>query len=489
VSTTTTGDVTPATDGLPSSLPPERPRDYSTRLAGSLEWVSARAPELALVGFGCVLRLATLRSYPAPLGYDFFEHERTINWWTEHFAMPPFLLSRGSYHPQLYYLICGLIQRLGGTFQAVQAFSVLTGCARLLLTWWAAERYLKTQRVARLVLLALAAGMPVALQMDAMVTQEPLNNLLSLAFAICMLELGAASDSQRLRRALYLGVVTGFGLLIKVSNLALLGVLGLSGLLEWIQRRDLAPSKQAVRFGAWVLAGSLALGMAAPQYIYNREVYGKALLDGWYHRPTADTTRAASHRKELLDRRTLGFVFGFSTDIVRFPYSPSGIEPTPRFWSALIATSYCDYFNYRFNPPPRNGEGSFTVRGNPVSKRVTNWARASVASGIGIALLTVVGWLVVFWGTLKRRELARPAVLLMPAVGLCGALYFTTQYPYDFEGVVKGHYFHFVSPPLYAVFGASVAWLLRRRWFAPLGWVGVALLIPPAVYSTLCSLR
>ncbi len=447
----------------------------------------SHTPELLLVSWGMLLRWFALRSYRPGFGYDFFEHELTINWWAHHFQMPPLLLSRGTYHPQLYYLLCGLARRAGASMEFLQAASVVTGCARLLLMWWAAERYLK-RRSARLVALGLAVSMPVALEMDVMVTQEPLSNLVALLFVIAVVELCSASPSQRLRRALVLGTVAGLGLLIKVSNLVLLAVLAAGALLDLVQHPERALRKRVRRLGPWVAAASLALTIAAPQYVYNQREYGKALLDGWYRRPTVDTIKAAVHRQELLDRRTVGYVLGFNTDVVRFPYVPMGTEPAPRFWPTLIATSFSDYYNYRFGPTA-NDSRAVRVHLYTVARRAIFWGGGSVASGIGIAIVTVLGAGVILVRTLRRREVARPTVLLVPALGALGALYFAIQYPYDFEGVVKGHYLHFATFPLYAVFGASVSFLLRRRLSAPLGWLSIALLIFPAAYSALCVFK
>ncbi|HYQ17175.1 MAG TPA: hypothetical protein VEQ58_15490, partial [Polyangiaceae bacterium] len=313
-------------------------------------------------------------------------------------------------------------------------------------------------------------------------------NLLSLLFTIALLELCAAKDSRRLRSGLLLGFIAGMALLVKVSNLVLLGVIGAVGLLEFVQRQEPSFLQRTKRLGPWIAAGSLALCMTAPQYWYNQREYGKVFLDGWYRRPTAATIQVAAHKKELLDRRTLGYVFGFSTDIVTFPYMPMAVEPSSRFWSVLIATSYSDYFNYRFGPAPDKA-GSIRVQLNTVARRSIFWGGASVASGIGIALVTVLGWVVMAWRAVERRSVARQAALLVPALGAVGAIYFATQYPYDFEGVVKAHYFHFVAFPLYAVYGASVAWLLRHRLLAPLGWLGVALLIFPAAYCALSVVK
>ena len=191
------------------------------------ERLSRRAPELALVTFGVVLRVKAVQSYWYGLGYDFGAHEANVLWWSQQFKMPPLELSRGSYHPQLYYVIGGLLLRLTRDMLSVQLLSAFTGCVRLLVLWWAAERYL-SDRVARIFALALAVGMPVALEMDAIVTQESMNNLLALIFLIGVLKLCAAPDGRRFWPALGVGVLAGLGLLLKMSNFVLLGLLGVA---------------------------------------------------------------------------------------------------------------------------------------------------------------------------------------------------------------------------------------------------------------------
>lgn len=455
------------------------------------ERVSQRAPELALIAFGLALRVKAIENYWYELGYDYGAHEANVLWWAKHVEMPPLELSRGSYHPQLYYILGALLLRAGGDMLSVQILSAVTGCARLLLFWWAAERYV-SDRLARILALALAVGMPAALEMDANVTQESMNNLLALAFLIAVLKLCSTPDGRRLWPTVGVGVLAGLGLLLKMSNFVLLGVLGVAAGLELVQRQAPSFGRRVLRLRAWVAAGVIALAMAMPQYVYNHNNYGKAVMDGWYKRPTADTIAAKAEQKVLLDRRSLGFVFGFTPEIFRFPYYPVGSYPTGRFWTILIASTYCDHFNFGFAPPYDRG-GKIGVPLNSIrtfiGANATKWARASIASGVVIALIVGVSWLIAMLRLLFRREVARPVALMMPALGLAGALYFAIQYPYDFEGVVKGHYLHFVSPPLYALFGLSVAFLLRHRALAPLGWIGAACVVAPGVYSTLCVFR
>lgn len=457
-------------------------------LAWCARWLPAHAPELSLVLLGILMRVAALRMYDVRLGYDYFEHEPVVTWWTQHWSMPPLALSRGASHSQLMYVVGGVAERLGATIDDVQMIPAGLGCARLLLLWWALERYLPTRRLVRLLVLGLAAGMPVSLHMDVMLNQEPFSNFWMILFIIGVMELGSAPTERRLRWGIALGCVGGLALLTKVSNLILPAALGFGALLELVQRRDLPLQQRVKRTYAWLAGICLSLLLASPQYIYNRQVYGKAIISGWYKRPTAALLKDPASKRELLDRRTLGFVFSFNADVVRFPYYPSGLHPTPRFWPTLIGSSFSDYYNYSFNRP-RDAGGTLGANSRSVGGMTTVAAQASVASGIGISALAALGWLVAMPRMLLKREVARSVVLALPLLGVLGVLSMAIESPYDFEGIVKGHYFHFASWPLYALFGTSVAWLARRRGLAPLGWLGAMLIVPPFIYSWICVMR
>jgi hypothetical protein len=105
-----------------------------------------------------------------------------------------------------------------------------------------------------------------------------------------------------------------------------------------------------------------------------------------------------------------------------------------------------------------------------------------------IAGVSVLSWFAVLFRLLRRREIARPVVLLLPAVGALSLMSFVTQFPYDFEGVVKGIYFQFAATPLYAVFGTAVAWLLSVPKLMPVAIAAIVSLVPVAAYTTYCAL-
>lgn len=453
-------------------------------------WTSAHAFELGCLLFGIVLRVAQLHTHRPEWGYDFFEHSTAVDWWANHFRMPPLELSRGASHPQLYYALAALIRRAGGSWSAVQALSVSFGCIRLCLVFLAALRYLPTNRAARIFIISLAAVMPASVQLDGMVTQEALNNLVSVGFGIAVLELCRAPTERRRLPAVAVGLTAGLGLLVKNSNFALLGVLLVAPWLELIQGRGIGLRGALGRARSWVMATAVAVSLCGWQFAYNRVAYGRAVLDGWYKRPTEDTERVAAHLTPVLDRRSVAYFIGFSPDVLNFPFPPSGVEPNSRLWSILIASTFCDYYGYRFAPPW--GEGQLLLAGSQhaeVSERSVELARASVASGVFIAMMTAASSAIVAVRLVRRREVARLLMLLIPGFALLGQMYFATKYPYDFEGVVKGVYFHFATLPCYVIFGMTLAWLCRRR---GLHWVAIPAtltLLPVAAYTTYCVFR
>jgi hypothetical protein len=443
-------------------------------------------PELSVVALGLGVRVALLKTHAPELGYDFVEHNAPIVWWSEHFSMPPLSLSRGAYHPQLYYALCGLLKRAGASWHGVQALSILLGCLRLLVVFVAARRYLP-DRLSRVLTLVLAGFLPASVQLDGMVTQEALNNLVAAGFVVALLEFCRARLEQRAMRALALGALVGLGLLVKVSNFVLLGVLCFAPLLELFQRRVATLRDAAAIVRGWALAVAVAVALSGGQYAYNQVVNGKAIVDGWYKRPTADVIATGAQQKATLDRRTLGFVAGFSTDIVTFPYYPSALGAEPRFWSVLIASTFCDYYRYGFAGPKEPNTDLFANRG-AVSARATVLARASVIAGIVIALVCGLASVFAAVRLLRRREVARLLVLAIPAFGLAGQAYFAVVYPFDFEGVVKGVYYQFAALPLCAVFGLAVSSAWRQPRLAVPALLCTLAVVPVAVYTTYCAI-
>ena len=69
-----------------------------------------------------------------------------------------------------------------------------------------------------------------------------------------------------------------------------------------------------------------------------------------------------------------------------------------------------------------------------------------------------------------------------------GQLLFAIEFPYDFEGVVKGVYFQFATLPLCALLGAVFGRLWRSRGPRLMAGALASLLVPVASYTTYCAL-
>jgi hypothetical protein len=336
-----------------------------------------------------------------------------------------------------------------------------------------------------MVALALAAVMPASVHIDTMVTQEALSNLLSVAFVVVLLEVCRRPIDQRRNLALCLGALTGLGLVTKISALVLLCVLFAAPVMECIQRRITAVADAVAIVKPWAMAAGVALALSGWQFVYNQVHYGKAVLDGWHMRPTADTIAAGAHRTPVLDRRTLGYYVAYPTDVLEYPFFPVGNEPRPRFWPVLVASSFVDHNSYHFAPSFDRGRSQL-ARGSLVGQRSVELARHSALGGTLISLATLLTGLLVLPRMLINREVGRLLALAVPALAVLGQLVFATQFPYDFEGVVKGVYFQFATLPLYALFGVGVGWLWQRPVFRP----GALLLgfsvLGPAAYTLHC---
>jgi hypothetical protein len=210
------------------------------------------------------------------------------------------------------------------------------------------------------------------------------------------------------------------------------------------------------------------------------------VVDGWFMHPNEGIKRIGAEKLPVLDRRTLGYFLGFSTDIFKFPYGPTAQQPA-RFWSLLVATTYVDYFNYTF-AGKRGIEPMVPAGGSTLGVGFIPWSRASVWGGTFISAITVLGWVACAWWLLKRREAARLAALSIPAAAFAGLVTFVTKNPYEFEGVVKGMYLHYAALPLYGVFGIAVAWFWSHRWLRPLAIVSGIAVLAVASFDFFCRL-
>jgi hypothetical protein len=191
----------------------------------------------------------------------------------------------------------------------------------------------------------------------------------------------------------------------------------------------------------------------------------------------------------LIDRRKLGFFIGWEPNIFGAPYYSVASFPYPRFWSVAVASTFVDYYNFSFSGIPPLVPSTHSFNSRPVSDRLLNFSRASMAGGTAIAFCCVVGWAAALLHTWRRRDWGRHALLVIAALAVAGVLQFCVKYPRDEFGVIKAGYMLFGTAPLAATFGLVFDWAARARRRRPLllG-LGISLYLV-ASYSIYCRFR
>jgi 4-amino-4-deoxy-L-arabinose transferase-like glycosyltransferase len=448
-----------------------------------LRALRARLPELLLLVFGVALRVSMTRTFKVEWGFDFESHWKYVEWFKSHWSLPDFNWSRATYHPPLFYLLAGAALRFHVSQQSIGLLSIGAGCLRLGFIALALDRYLPSQRLARQVALALAAVLPASLHIDAMVNCEALLGLFA-AIALFLLPL-AFSPTVRDRYvwAPMLGCALGLGLLTKVSMLGVLGAAGLAALLELGFTR--APLRARLQQLAPLVLGLAVTGIVAGWFfVHNARAYGKPFVTAFDGREAY--TMVEMNKVPYFQRRSFSFLAGWSSDIYRSPYWPSGTQPTSHLFPVLIATTFVDFFKMHFAPVDRT---IYSATRGPPNPTAFALSRLSAAGGTWIAFFTFLAWLATTRAVWRRREFGLLAILLVPLATLIAQTDMAIRYPIDWLGPVKGAYFQFASPPLCALYGVAVEWMWRRSWpgriVAGLSLFAFALV---AAYSLYCRL-
>ncbi len=444
-------------------------------------FVGRRIPETVIVLVALALRFSMLATYHPHHGYDSYHHLVYIQWFAHHLTLPDPMLSRETYHPPLYYLLEGGFSRLVQGDEAVFALpSMMFASATLLLTWFGIERYLPGRRLGRIVALALAAILPAAVQLSAMMSAEAMNGLL--ATAALLLAADALLRQRRgqsiLWRAVAIGVLVGFQMLAKISALVTLGAIGAGALFTVaFGGGDLAA--RARRAVPWLLVVAVFGATCGWYFGRNQRLYGKAVLSGF------DGVDGQSTQKidtPYLMRRAPDFFYGWSNDVLTLPYAPSGQIPRSYFWPVVIATTFVDYYNINFVRHPTKPS---TATGNyqPLPDAAVPFSEMSAVAGVVIAVSTLAAWLWTLIISLRRRQGAYLVLLLMPALTIIGQLHWVVRYPYDYQGPIKGVYMQFGVAPLFALFGLAVYTMFRRRVTWPIGIIQCAAVAAVASYT------
>jgi 4-amino-4-deoxy-L-arabinose transferase-like glycosyltransferase len=292
-----------------------------------------------------------------------------------------------------------------------------------------------------------------------------------------------ADARHKWRWALALGAVLSLALMTKLSALVLLAALGLAAGGQLALRPGSWRSRFA-RLKPWLLVPAVMLLATGWYFARNQRREGKLFVTSFDCKERSVVER--SDRQPYWRRRPLEYYVGFTSDIYRYPYWPSGIKPRSLFFPVLLASTFCDYYDFYFSPPPRPGEPTVPVFRTPI-RRTTLWLScASVVAGTLVALATWAALLLVLWRNLRER---RPEQWLLPSIpplALLALLHFVTQYPFDNLGVVKGNYLLFAAPPLYACFGVALQWCWRRAWIRPLTVALALALVVTGAYSLYC---
>jgi hypothetical protein len=440
-----------------------------------------RVAEALILACGVALRLLLAWRYDPRNGYDYSAHVDYLNWVARHHSLPPIAEFRTAYHPPLFYWLGGLLIRHGTPAPRLQWMSIAAGIASLAILFVMLRRHVR-DAPSRLFALALAAVLPASLQLDSIVSNEPLNRLLgTIALALLPWAFDAARPHPALR-GLVLGAALGLELLAKISALALVATVALGGLLILGELRT-AASTRVRRVLVPATACAVALAVLAPLQLRALHQTGRLVASGFDGAPWGRTRLARLARTPYLYRRPFAFVAGAGGGAaIRRPWVVEGGAADPHFFPVLVASTFSDYYDFGFcrRPPPDEVPAARTPHGG-ISRRTASLMRASAAGGTVIALLTVAALAVALVAAARRRRPGIVLLLLAPIVAVGLQLHFAVAYPYDDQGPVKGLYMQFAAGPLVALAGLGFGWLWRRpswRWLTilPLASLGAVAL-------------
>lgn len=458
------------------------------RLDRVRSWARAHLPELALVLLGTVLRITLHADFDPTWGYDSAQHWEFVDWVLQHGEIPPAPAVYTGYHPPLWYLLAASVYGATKSRLAVQWLSIGAGVLKLVVVWLGLEAALESP-TARRAGLALAALLPVAVHMDGMLTNEVTSVLFA---AVAMALVPAAFRASGARRWWFctgIGVALSLQLLSKISAAACFAAIGLGVLLELVRSEEPSWTRRLRHTAPWVMLAVAPLVLDGWYFARNVRDYGKPLISSFDVRPDHRQQLAELADKPPLDRRPLGFVFGWASQIFQRPYQDVGLDPHPRYWTVITASTFVDYWNFRFAALTEAETSAFRVNGFPMNRALMKASQRSMLGGTAITLTVVVAWvacLVVAW---RRRLHGFLALLALPVIAIASGLSFAVSYPFDFHGVIKASYLQFGMAPLYGVFGVAVAWTLERRRTWPL-FVGLmTALWLVAAYTVYCRTR
>jgi 4-amino-4-deoxy-L-arabinose transferase-like glycosyltransferase len=451
---------------------------------GAVRWLLRRKLELGLFMLGALLRCSMSWNYDARWSYDSDLHWDYVTWIIEHGRIPPTEAIFQAQHPPLYYFLAAQLVTLGVTRQAMVWFSIACGLARLGIIWTGLELFVRS-RLARVVALGLAAVIPAAVHLDGMVYTESLSCTLN-TLALLLVPLAFRREGrERWLLTAAVGLTFGLAILTKVSAVATIAAVVLAAAYELLF--DGKPLRVRLQRSApWAGALVVLLVVSGWYYRQNLREYGKPFVTTFELRAQSWLMKEANQHP-VADRRSLGFVFGWSDAVYKTPYRPAGLSGHPRFFPVAVASTFVDYWGFGFAGYDRTPEGVRSDGMRPGWK-VQSVARLSVLGGTTIFFAAAAAWLAGLVHVLRTRDPGRLALLLVPLVALAASLLFAIQHPIDNYGVIKGVYMTFAAAPLYALFGIAAGWASKT----PVRWPLLALMLVSlcfvAAYSIACRL-
>lgn len=430
-----------------------------------------------MVLLGALLRLTFWDNYgDASKNFDFIDHKLYIEWFGEHWSLPPIDLSRSAYGPPLFYLISGIGLRLGGGLAFPHFLAISLGLLRLGFFAWALRWVLPDDRGARLFALALAAVLPSAVHLDGMTNNESLSMLLCWLLLASWKKLHEAQGRGRWRWAVGAGVLLGAALLTKYSAVILAVTMAGVALVPWVLEPRQPTRTKLLASAPWVVALLVAASLSGWFFVRNRVEYGQ-LFPTAFEGGDRNVMTEEIRNTPLLRRREWHYFVRWSPNIHVVPHYPSG---SSSFLPALTASTFSAYYlvNFSLQHPKPDPE-----TGARLPEPTLSLARASVTGGTLLGAALLIGVFAALLATLRRRDPLALAYSVAPILAVLGQAYFSLKYPIDHYGVTKGGYLQFAAPSMFVITGLVFSRCGRRRGLRPLAALLLLALSCVAAYS------
>jgi hypothetical protein len=423
---------------------------------GAARWAATRIPELVIVLVGVALRVSLSRTFDVRLGYDFPQHLQYAQYLQEHAWLPRYDLNYSTYNPPLFYALAAALMHAGIALQTTGWISIISSCLQLILLWVGAEMYMRDWRLGRVLALALMAVLPAAVHAAGFFSNMALSDMFTTAAAVLLPQVFLRRGRCAVRYGIGAGACMGLALLTKVSGLMIL-VAFLIAVGVAVVRGGREGTRDLLRGTAAVLV--MIAAISGWHYARHRVLYGKFVLTGYDPYVKVDPIFQVPY----LDRRAMGFVVYWNSDIYTAPYWPSASRPYARFWPMMVVTTFSDYYNVTYVAAPKAGMPRTLINGKPLRLAAFLPAQLSAVGGTALALLAAAALLVAGRAAWRRGDYARLLLLLAVPLAVAGQLHFAIRFPKDHFGPIKGVYLQFVAPIFCALSGLAIAALWNRR--------------------------